>query len=216
MNPAGSKYQTSSYCCHVYARWMGNFGHASNDPYRSRSHPNKTSPHLHSKFARNVLMIRVRARGSVGIGGGDGIGNGAGRLPCVCTRRGQESVNRKRRVDCCILHATCFDIGCGLMRVMIVYVARFSNHPPIPIQISFIHHGGSPILRCHFWTSCSNETQLDTCLLTMDFLVLRFLCSLISMRIFRRSVRKNISSRLLNSKWRIWYFIREEWRNTHI
>lgn len=137
MNPAGSKYQTSSYCCHVYARWMGNFGHASNDPYRSRSHPNKTSPHLHSKFARNVLMIRVRA-GSVGIGGGGG--NGAGRLLCVYTRRGQESVNRKRRVDCCILHATCFDTGCGLMRVMIVYVARFSN-PPIPIQISFIHHG---------------------------------------------------------------------------
>lgn len=37
-----------------------------------------------------------------------------------------------------------------------------------------------------------NARQLDTCLLTMDFLVLRFLCSLISMRIFRRSVRKNI------------------------
>lgn len=180
MNPAGSKYQTSSYCCHVYARWMGNFGHASNDPYRSRSHPNKTSPHLHSKFVRNVLMIRVRARGSVGIGGGGG--NGAGRLLCVYTRRGQESVNRKRRVDCCILHATCFDTGCGLMRVMIVYVARFSN-PPIPIQISFIHHGGSPILRCHFWTSCSNETHANWMpvysrwiFLSYDFFAHLFLC----------------------------------------
>lgn len=112
----------------------------------------------------------------------EGIGNGAGRLLCVYTRRGQESVNRKRRVDCCILHATCFDTGCGLMRVMIVYVARFSN-PPIPIQISFIHHGGSPILRCHFWTSCSNETHANWIpvysrwiFLSYDFFAHLFLC----------------------------------------
>lgn len=191
MNLAGSKYQTSSYCCHVYARWMGNFGHASNDPYRSRSHPNKTSPHLHSKFARNVLMIRVRARGSVGIGGGDW----KWRRPAPMRLHASGPGECKQEAPRWLLYFT-RDVFWHWLRVNAcddrlrgTILQSPDSNTDFFYSSRWIADSSLSFLDELFqW----NARQLDACLLTMDFLVLRFLCSLISMRIFRRSVRKNI------------------------
>lgn len=177
MNPAGSKYQTSSYCCRVYARWMGNFGHASNDPYRSRSHPNKTSPHLHSKFARNVLMIRVRARGSVGIGGGDW----KWRRPAPMRLHASGPGECKQEAPRWLLYFT-RDVFWHWLRVNACDDRLRGTILQSPDSNTDFFYS-SRILRCHFWTSCSNETHANWMpvysrwiFLSYDFFAHLFLC----------------------------------------